>query len=147
MSFMCCPSGSLIPSVLKTFPLSILLYSKYHTNVLNEFMHSLYPGVCLVLTFGKQFQVIHKQQMIQFESFVAPFIASLSSFNYHVNGTIHKTNNNGDKLSPWKIPLLIPISPNVISDAFNSNFHDFMLLFKKSYTLFAIRNNSKHSLI
>ena len=40
---------------------------------------SLYQGVYLALTLGKQFQVIHKQQVIQFESLVAPFIASLSS--------------------------------------------------------------------
>ena len=58
---------------------STLPYSNLHTNVLTEFMHSLYQGVYLVLTFGKQFQVIHKQQVIQFEPLAVPFIASLSS--------------------------------------------------------------------
>ena len=58
---------------------STLPYLNLHTNVLTEFMHSLYQGVYLVLTFGKQFQVIHKQQVIQFEPLAVPFIASLSS--------------------------------------------------------------------
>ena len=38
---------------------STLFYSKLYTNVLTEKIHSLYQAVCLVLTFGKQFQVIH----------------------------------------------------------------------------------------
>ena len=56
-----------------------LLYSKFDTNVLTDYMHSLYQEVYLVLTFGKQLQVIHKQQVIQFESLVASFIATPSS--------------------------------------------------------------------
>ena len=50
-----------------------------YSNVFTEYLHSLYQVVYLVLTFGKEFQVIHKQQVIQFESLVAPFKASLSS--------------------------------------------------------------------
>ena len=46
-----------------------------------------------------------------------------------------------------KIPFLISNSPIIFPDAFSSNFHDFMLLFKKSCTLFAIPNISKYSLI
>ena len=42
--------------------------------------------------------------------------------------------------------LMISTSPKFSPDESNSNFHDFMLLFKKSYTLFAISNISKHSL-
>ena len=43
--------------------------------------------------------------MIHFEPLIA-----LAFLNSHVNGTIHKTNSNGDKLSPRKIPLLISTS-------------------------------------
>ena len=84
---------------------STLLYSKSHTTVLTvyaQYMHILYQGVYLVFTFGKQFQVIHKQQVIQFEFLVAPFIASLALFNNHVNGTTHKVNNDGDNYRPEK---------------------------------------------
>ena len=42
-------------------------------------MHSLYQGVCLVLAFVKQFQVINIQQVIQFESLAIPFVTSLRS--------------------------------------------------------------------
>ena len=69
MYIMLYPSGSLIPSVLITFLLSMTS---------TEYMCSLYQGVHLVLTFGKQFQVIHKQQVIQFESLASQFVASLS---------------------------------------------------------------------
>ena len=84
MSFMLCLFGSLMPSVLITFPLfpdkhSTLLYSKLDSNVLTEYMHSLYQGVCLVLAFAKQFQVINMQQVIQFESLAVPFVTSLCS--------------------------------------------------------------------
>ena len=58
---------------------STFLYSKLHTNVLTEQIHSLYQGFLLVLTSGKQFQVIHKQNGIQFEFSVAPIEASLNS--------------------------------------------------------------------
>ena len=57
---------------------SALLYSKLHTTVLAEYLCNLYQGVYLFLTCGKQFQVIHKQQVIESESFVAPFITNLS---------------------------------------------------------------------
>ena len=43
--------------------------------------------------------------MIHFEPLIA-----LAFLNSHVSGTIHKTNSNGDKLSPRKIPLLISTS-------------------------------------
>ena len=42
-------------------------------------MQSLYQGIYLVFTLGKQFHLIHKQQVIQFEPLVAPFVAILSS--------------------------------------------------------------------
>ena len=60
MSFMSCPSAILIPSILITFPLSII------------------GTLHLVLTFGKQFQV-NNQQVIQSEFHVSPFLGSLSS--------------------------------------------------------------------
>ena len=109
MSFVSCPSGSLIASALITCSLhdkhSALLYSK-------QCMHSLQQGVPLVLTFGKKFQAIHKQQVIQFKSLVALF-------------------------------YLISTSPNFPPDALNPNFHDFMLLYKKSCILFTVPNISK----
>ena len=81
MSFMCCLSDSLTPSVVITFPLSPLLFSKLPTmSPLNISTVCMYQRVSLALTFGKKFQVIHKQQVIQFESLVAQFIASLSPY-------------------------------------------------------------------
>ena len=73
-------------------------------------MHSLYQGVCLVRTFGKQSQVIHKFKWFNLNPLLPHSWPALALLNSHVNGTMHKTNSSGDKLSPWKIPLLISTS-------------------------------------
>ena len=110
-------------------------------------MYCLYQEVYLLLTFGTQFQVIHKQQVMQFEYLVASFVASLSSSEQPYQRDHTQNKQQWRQAISLKNCLQISNSPNFFSDELISNFHDFMLLFRKSCTLFAIRNICKHWLI
>ena len=60
---------------------------------------------------------------------------------------MHSTKRSGDKLSPWKIPLLIStLSKDTPLDV-NYSFHLFMLFTRKFLVFSATPNTSRHSLI
>ena len=57
------------------------------------------------------------------------------------------TNIDGDRLSPWKMPLLTSTSHKSESFAFKESFHFFTLFSKTFLTLSAMPSMSRHSTI
>ena len=137
MSFMYCPSDSQLPSVLITFPLSrtstphFFIPNCITLSSLNKF----------VLAFGKQFQVIHKQQVV-LNPLLPHSYPVLALLNNHVSGTIHTTTME-ISYCPEKSLFWYQLFLMFLLDVFNSNFHDFMLLLQVLY----IVCNFKHSLL
>ena len=89
---------------------SIFFHYKPYPNVSSKDMNSSHKCIYSFSTLAKQLQIIHEQQMIQFVFFLYLFMYCVYLLSINDKGTILKTNNGGEILSPWNIPLYLNLS-------------------------------------
>ena len=76
-------------------------------------------------------------------SFASPYPALIFR-STSVSGSMIKTNSNGDKKSPWKIPLLMSTCPRSVPPDVNTVFQFIMLLLIMVIMFLALPTFSRH---